>query len=164
MLIEIPDRVQIEKSYPPGKNAEETLAKFRELAPEAECELKAGKIIVRGRVEDHARLTPPQPSKAPAGKSPPKPGIDVYSLTLTEAPLNKVLEALSERLGLKFEFDREQLQQAGIKLDQRVSLKVEQQPLEALLKAALEPAGGTFRLQGKTVEVTVASEETVAGR
>ncbi|MBL8826166.1 MAG: hypothetical protein JNM18_04220 [Planctomycetaceae bacterium] len=158
-LVEIPARVQIERSYPTGKNAEETLAKFRELAPAAECEVKAGKISVRGRVEDHARLTPQAASKSPPNKTPPKPGIDVYSLTLTEVPLNKVLEALSERLGLKFEFDREQLQRAGIKLDQRVSLKVEQQPLEALLRAALEPAGLAFRLQGKTVEIVVPSKK-----
>jgi hypothetical protein len=153
-LIAVPDRVQIEKSYTPGKDAQATLAKYRELAPDTEMELVAGKIIVRGRVEDHARL-----ASSPSTQPPVKGAVQVYSLTLAEVPLDKLLEALSQRLMLKFDYDREKIEKAGIKLDQRVSIKVEQQPLEALLRAALEPAGLAFRRVEQTVEIFVPAKK-----
>jgi hypothetical protein len=153
-LIAVPDRVQIEKSYSPGKDAQATLAKYRELAPDTEMELVAGKIIVRGRVEDHARL-----ASSPNTPPPVKGAVQVYSLTLAEVPLDKLLEALSQRLMLKFDYDREKIEKAGIKLDQRVSIKVEQQPLEVLLRAALEPAGLAFRRVEQTVEIFVPAKK-----
>ena len=147
-LVPITERVQIERSYPASGDLEVALARYRSLAPNAEISKGDKTLIVRGRIEDHEQLTKPQPSATSPSK-----GIEVFSLTLADVPLDKLLASLEKRLDVTFQFDRPAIAAAGIKLDQLVSVEVVQQPLEGLLRAALVPAGLTFKRNGKTIDV-----------
>ncbi len=149
-LVPIPARVAIERRYPATKEPSAVVARFKSLAPEAEIEVHGNQLIVRATLDDHQRLSAPKSAAAPVTNT---PGVQVYTLTLSDVPLDKLLTALEGRLMIRFQLDRAAIDKAQIKLDQNVSLKVQQVSLDELLRAALEPAGLTFRRQGETVEV-----------
>ncbi len=149
-LVPIPARVAIERRYPATNDPPAVVARFKSLAPEAEIEVQGNQIVVRATIDDQQRLSGVKSAAAPANN---KPGVQVYTLTLNDVPLDKLLTALEGRLMIRFQLDRAAIDKAQIKLDQNVSLKVQQVSLDELLRAALEPVGLTFRRQGDTIEV-----------
>jgi hypothetical protein len=150
-LIPVPDRVVIERSYPASSRPQEQAQRWAALVPSSQVEVVGRKIVVRGPVEDHERLT--QPRRKPTTK----PGQAVYTLTLKGLPLERVLEELPKRLQFKLRIDREALARANISLDQPVTLQVENATLEGLLQAALEPAGLLFHREGDEIVVEPAA-------
>jgi hypothetical protein len=75
------------------------------------------------------------------------------TLTVKQLPLSAVLEKLEQQLGLELRIDREKLVEANRSLDERVSFELDKASLDAALRAALTPAGLTFRRTGKQVEI-----------
>ena len=59
-LVPLPDRVAIVRSYPGGTNPAATARKYAALAPGAEVKASAGRVYVRGLVEDQERITHPR--------------------------------------------------------------------------------------------------------
>jgi Secretin and TonB N terminus short domain len=144
-----PDEVVIERSYPGGGSAADRARRWRELAPEAKIELAAGRIIVRGRLEDHERLSRSAAPAAPAKR----PGIEVHTLVVRQTPLDKLLEQFEKKLDLRFEWDQAALQRAGISMAANVSVDVKNVTLDELLSAALTPAGLSFQREGRVVKI-----------
>lgn len=146
-LAPIAEPVLIERSYPIAKQGKELAARWKELAPDAAIELVRGKIVVRGRLEDHERLKAPKPAQPAA-----RPGTKAYSLTVSDQPLAAVLDTLRAS-SIKIAVDKPALQKAGLSIDRRISFSVERATLEELLTAALKPAGLTFRQRGDAYEI-----------
>jgi hypothetical protein len=151
-LTPIVEPVRIERSYPGGKQPAELAARWRQLAPDAQIEVKGGKLVVRGRVEDHEFLTRravKPPAAVPAG-------VEVYTMTVPDQPLRAVLETLQRRLSIEIVLDEEALKRANIDLDQRISFSVEKATLDELLAAAFKDARLTFQRTGKVFKIVPA--------
>ena len=64
-----------------------------------------------------------------------------------------MLEQLSQRLDFELRIDRKSIESAGISLDQRVSVHVENATLDQLLGSLLKNTGLKFRRTGRVVEI-----------
>ncbi len=115
--------------------------------------MEGDEIVADGRIEDLERL-----ARSVAGRAErkaPASGKQLYTLTV-EMALGKLLEQLAGRLNVEFQLDRPAIQQAGISLEQIVSVKVEDASLDALVVAVLEPAGLKGVRRGRVVAVSPA--------
>jgi hypothetical protein len=154
-LIPIPDDVMIVRTYPGGGKPEQLADRYRALVPESQVEVVAGKVRVRGLLEDHERITGsrrtarPEPAQ-PAGDA---PGEKQYTVRDAKGQLGPMLEQLAEKLGLELRIDPEALLQAGISLQQPVAFSVEKATLDELFEAIVVQAGCTARRQGNVIEI-----------
>lgn len=153
-LVPIVEPVSIERRYSGGRKPAEVAERYARLAPDAEIEVTEGKVIVRGRIEDHERLTA-KPKPPHSGK----PGKDVYTMRVHNQPLSAVLDKLRGQLGLKLTIDEGALEKAGVSLDERISFGIEEATLNELLTAVLKPVGLTFRGEGKTFEIVPIAQQ-----
>ncbi len=158
-LVPIGEPVAIERSYPAGRDARETIERWKQLAPEAEIELASGRIVVRGRIEDHEKIAPARSGKTTTIE-PRGGGTQVYTLKMEQVPLDGFLEQLGQKLAMKIELDRDALAAAGIKPASPVDVDVQNATLDELLRAALSPLGLESARSGKTITVTVRKEKT----
>jgi hypothetical protein len=156
-LTPVPDRVEISRSYPAEKEPQVLAKKFAALAPQARIQMNGDKIVVSGLLEDHERIAPPPSPPRPATQT--APPIKVYSLKVVEKPLGPLLKQLAERMHFELAMDEENLKQAGILLDQRVSFSVEDATIDDLLRAALKNTALKFQRNGKAVKILPAAEK-----
>ena len=82
-----------------------------------------------------------------------QPAEQRHTLTVREKPLEPVLQQLSQRLDFELQIDRKSIEAAGISLDQRVSVHVENATLDELLRSLLKDTGLKFHRTGRVVEV-----------
>ncbi|MBI2824679.1 MAG: hypothetical protein HYX69_08340 [Planctomycetia bacterium] len=149
-LVPIPEDVILERSYPAGRTG--TTEHWRRLAPDAEIVKEGSRIVVRGRVEDHERLTARQPAASGSGR----PGTQVYTLAARDVALEEFLNQLSEKLALQFDYDREALAAAGAGPNRRIVVEVTGATLDELLTATFKPLGLSFERKDKVVRVSPA--------
>jgi hypothetical protein len=105
--------------------------------------------------ENHAAGFPgPASSKAPtAEKAVNVEWMHIDRLTVRAEPLGPVLRQLAKRLGLELKIDEQAIRQAGISLDQRVSVTVENATVDEVLRELLKPAGLRFHRRQNVVEI-----------
>ena len=154
-LVPIPDDVAIVREYPGGRQAHQLAAKWAALAPDCEIEVAGERIVVRGLLEDHERISGAGRPSARPGPRKVKPDRAKKRWTVRGAkgPMDRVLEQLAAKLQVEVRIDRQALAEAGISPSVEVSFSVREATLDELLRAAVEPAGCTFRRQGSVVEV-----------
>lgn len=150
-LVPIPSDLAIERSYIAGPRARERIEQWSQLCPDCQISLQGDRIVVRALLEDYERFAAPVPAAAPR---PAATGEQRYTLTVQEQPIGKLIEALGRQLKLEIRLDQAVITQAGVSLDQRVSFRVNQVTLDALLEAALKPAGLVHRHEGAAIIVT----------
>ena len=80
----------------------------------------------------------------------------IERLAVREQPIGPVLRQLTERLKLDLQIDEKALAEAGISLDQRVSVTVENVTVDDLFRALLKSTKLTFRRTQKTIAVVPA--------
>ncbi|HEX4149984.1 MAG TPA: STN domain-containing protein, partial [Pirellulales bacterium] len=156
-LVAWPDKPAIERSYTSGTHSRELAAEWQALAPRSTLRVEGAKIIVRGPLEDHERIADSRKPAARPTRDGKPAGVQVHTLDLRGAPLDRVLESLRKQLDLQIEID-DSVAQAKIDMRQNVSFKVEQASLDQLLAAALKPAGLSFTRQGTKVHVFPAAK------
>lgn len=154
-LTPIPDDVAIVRSYPGGSAPEQLAHRYRALVPESRVEVVAGKIQVRGLLEDHERIAD---SRRTGRREVPQPTADSpgkkrYTVRNAKGQLGPMLEELAEKLDLALRIDRDALRQAGISLQQPVAFSVEEATLDELFEAIVAPVGCTLRREGNVVEI-----------
>lgn len=154
-LVPIPDDVAIVREYPGGRQAQQLAAKWAALAPGCDIRVEGERILVRGLVEDHERITGTGrgPVRPAPRKTRPDRGAKRFTVNNARGPMDRVLEQLAAKLQLEVRIDRRALAEAGISPSAEVSFSVREATLDELLRAAVEPAGCTFRRTGSVVEV-----------
>ena len=147
--------VAIVKEYPGGRQPQQLAEKWAALAPDCEIQVAGDKILVRGLVEDHERISGAgRPSGSVGPRKVKAQGREKrFTVNGAKGPLDHVLQQLAGKLQLEVRIDRKALEEAGISPNAEVSFSVREATLDELLQAALEPAGCTFRRQGSVVEV-----------
>jgi len=155
VLIPIPDDVAIARTYPGGGKPDQLAERYRAIVPESQVEVAAGKIQVRGLLEDHERIAgsrrtarreDPAPTDATSGKK-------RYTVRDAKGQLGPMLEQLAEKLDFELRIDHEALRQAGISLQQPVAFSVEEATLDELFEAIVAPARCTLRREGNVLEI-----------
>jgi hypothetical protein len=152
MVVPMPDNVAIVRSYPGGRQAQRLAQQWTTRFPTAEIQVRDSTVWVRALLEVHEEMAG---SKRPAGHSAPR-STDLerrYTLELKEKPVGPVLDQLCRQFGLRLVLDRRAIQQAGLSLDTRVSVIVEQASVEELFRQIAGAAGLAARCAGETVEV-----------
>jgi len=164
-LVPVPDDVAITRSYPGGQEPRQLADQWAALVPESQIKIVAGKIHVRGLLEDHERITdqlrpPRRQEPTPTGPRPKvgrAEGEQQKRYTVPEGKgkgqLGPVLEQLAATLNLELKIDHEALERAGISLEQPVSFSTKDATLDELLEAVLKPAGCTFRREDNVIEI-----------
>jgi hypothetical protein len=151
-LVELPDEVSVARTYAGGKNAKGLVRRWAKDFPQAKISVVGDEVQVVAMAEDHDLIEKKQKG-TPTRKTTVAMGKEVYQLNVEKAALDKLVDQLTQRLGLTFKWDREATMAAGIASDQLVSVKVENADLETLLKAVFADTGLTFRRSGRTVTV-----------
>jgi hypothetical protein len=93
----------------------------------------------------------PMPSEPTAKKSANTK--QVFSLRVKEKPVGPVLQELARRLNWQLEIDEAAIAAAGLSLDARVSMAVENVDQDQLLEALLAPAGLVYERSGDQVKI-----------
>lgn len=97
----------------------------------------------------HSAAQPQRPSPAK-----PAPGrVVINRFAVQDRPVGKVLEQLSARLGFELQVDTEALRAAGISLDQRVSVQLDNVTLDEALRQLLRNTPLAFHHRGNVVRI-----------
>jgi hypothetical protein len=162
----LPDVVAIQRSYPADRRPQDAMRKWAALAPDAKMELAGSRILVTGSVEDHERIA--AADRPPAERSHrtavARPAEKRYTLRQAKGQLGDLTAKLAALLQLDLKMDRQALQQAGIALEQPVSLTVTDATVDELFEKLLGPAGCTFRHHGSVIEVLPGKKEGAGAR
>ncbi len=172
-----PEKVVIERHHAVRKG---TLAKkgahialleeVKERYPGLPARLAAEGIEVGGTVEQHEEIERFLGRGEPGLKSPDRAGSKTaskekkarkeseirYTLRMQDKPLGSLLKTLErpEHGDWKFEYRNDELQRAGIRLDQRITFDVREVAIAELLKKALDQAGLQFEIQDRVVRLS----------
>jgi len=99
------------------------------------------------------------PKPAVTAKAEPPASLDqtrIDKIVVQEKPLGPVLKQLADRLGLELKIDQQAIAAAGISLDQRVSVHIENATVDELIGQLLKSTRLTFHRRGRVVEIVPA--------
>ncbi|REK12977.1 MAG: hypothetical protein DWQ37_10140 [Planctomycetota bacterium] len=151
-LVDLREPIAIERTYHGGVAARNVARRWARQLPHTKIRLEGQEIFVTARVEDHDRIEQALAGR-PRRKTTVKTGPEVYQLAVENTALDKLVEQLSSRLSLTFQWDRDATESAGIAADQLVSVQVQDADLDALLEAVFADTGLAFQRDGRNVAV-----------
>lgn len=155
-LVPIPEVLSVERRYPVKKKAAEVLAQIRQAFPDLKSELVKSEIVIQGLTEDHeaiVALLKGEPTRSPVKIDAPQPlRKQVFLLKVEQVPVSAIMKNLEET-GVTFEYDPEELKQAGIDLDTRVDIDVKKATADEFFQLVFGPVGLQFQLDHLTVKL-----------
>jgi hypothetical protein len=154
-LVPVPDDVAIVRSYPGGRQPKSVADRYAALVPDARIKVVGNKVYVKGLLEDHEQLAA---SRVPSVHPGDQPTNDIQTtridkLSVTEMPVQRLLDELAKRLKLQLVIDHRALQQAGVSLQRPVSLSVTDVSVDELLRELAKHTGLRLRRRGALLEV-----------
>jgi hypothetical protein len=157
----MPERVELVRTYPAGRQAQQTAKNIASLAPQARVQIEGDKIVVTGTVEDHERISSPHrtPERSTTKSPDADPAFKRFTLTVAGQPIGPLLEQLVPQLNLELKIDAQALRQAGVSLEQRVSFSVKNATVDELLQAALKNTGLKFVRRENIVQIEPSEEK-----
>ena len=99
------------------------------------------------------------PKPAVTAKTEPPASVEqtrIDKIVIQEKPLGPVLKQLAARLGLELKIDEQAIAAAGISLDQRVSVSIENATIDELFHQLLKSTRLTFHRRDQVVEIVPA--------
>ncbi len=155
-LLPIPPAVAIERTYfLHGRPANETLRTLRSKIDGLDAEVKGGRLVVRGTVEQHEAvaqalgLARPH-SRTPLGKSAlanSAPPLERQSFRLEAkgVGLRDLIDELRKQ-GVEIQYNEAELKKAGIDLDAKRSVNLPNLPAQQFFERLFAPSGIRFRI------------------
>ncbi|MEW4487882.1 hypothetical protein AB1L42_07345 [Thalassoglobus sp. JC818] len=127
--------------------------------PRLEVAREEDHLSVFGTIEDHEQVAVMLGERPPRVRPPSQLQNDSidnqrFTLQMVRKPFRSLLQLL-EQQGLEVVFDDNQLREAGINLNQKISVTVEQVPAEELMRQASQPLGLQVRIDGRVIELFV---------
>ena len=159
----IPGDPRLEQSHPAPKGLKPRawLERVEQELPGRPAKLTGEAVVFAGLQEEHEAIEALRdqlrgtrlPTKK--GKEPAAGAKEVrYTLRMQDKPVGSLLKTLESRQpAYQFEYDAAALQQAGIRLEQRISLDVKEATLEELLRTALSQVRLGFEIDGQKVRL-----------
>jgi hypothetical protein len=148
----LPDEAVVRRRYAAEGNSQALAARWTDKLPQARVRAEGGHVVIDGRVEDH-ELVGPLVRESPERNGPAPAGKDIYQLSVRNAELNAVLKHFADRSGYELKIDKVAIDQAGISLEQLVTVTVKDATLDDLLRAVLEPAGLTYKRADRVIDI-----------
>lgn len=142
---------------PRGLSTEKAVERLRAELPDLAVEPIRGEILARGLVEDLDEAL--QVMSSPSGRRPvavkgPEP-VRNRKLTLrtVRTPIRAILGEL-EKTGVVFEYDADELREAGVDLDATVTVEVRDADADAFFKALFAGQGVRWEIEGLVVRLS----------
>ncbi len=158
----------VERSYStPASQSEKVIRELRDKFPKAKIEQEEMKVTIRATAEQHLLIaqimkqpatgntvrSPVKKSGSKSDKPEPSPLSRKHTLTVKNASLLEVIKTF-EGAGVRFDYDREQLEAAKISLDRKVDIDVKGMTVEAIFRQLLEPLGLEVSAEGETLRLS----------
>jgi hypothetical protein len=152
-LVPSPANPMIERTYAVPATAQSVVEQMRQnkMLAGAQFNVVKNKLLVRGRMEDQDIVRELLDGQT-AHRTSVVEGRKVYTLHV-ELPVEKLLTALGQQMGIEIQLDRPAIKAAGISLDTKVQVDVKEVSADELFKAVLDPAGLTFARHGNGVDI-----------
>ena len=161
-LVPMPLRPVMEKRYSTGTRSATLALKLREAFPEAEIEVEGGSLLVGATFEQQQQIdraikglpvrrpaTPP-----PRNRSEPNPN-QRYDLTIQGREVGSLMRSLAGQLSVEMTIAPTV---APEDLKKVVSFSVTKATLDELFRAALDPPGLSYRLDGNRLTILPGSD------
>lgn len=155
-IVPAPEQVQLERRYQPrGVSAATAAARWREEIPGLVAEVSGREVVVRGTAEQHEavaeRVQPGRRSIPPrVGDRPTPIERRQFSLRIDRVPASALMRKLEES-GIVFQYDATALAEAGIDLEQPISLDIREARADEFFRAVFEPLELRHSIDGLTV-------------
>ena len=158
----VPEQVALARLHTPkGMSLEAAATLASDAFPTAQVSREGTKLLVSATLEEHEALAILLGEKAAPGQLPRRGPVNLarqrFSLRLEQQPASQLIAAL-QRDGVTIEYDTEALTQAGINLDQRISIELQQATIQQLMHAICEPLRMTYKIVGNHVVLTAGDE------
>ena len=159
----IPEEPRLEQSHaaPKGTKPRAWLERVEQELPGRKAKLTGEAVVFAGSQEEHEAIEALR-DQLRGTRLPTKKGKETaggakevrYTLRMQDKPVGSLLKTLESRQpAYQFEYDAAALQQAGIKLEQRITLDVKEVTLEELLRTALSQVRLGFEIDGQRVRL-----------
>lgn len=159
-IIPIPAKVAIERRFSiPKAKASEISKVVRIEVPRLETTATPEQLIATGTQEQLEALERIIRSVSGGSGTTKKSAAPVpiskrrISFQAKGVPLNSILEKLATT-GIRFEYDRDQLEQDGVKIEQLVDIDVKDVSLTEMFEKLFGPAGIKFQIDGLTIKLS----------
>lgn len=151
-LVDLPQRAVLVRTYRGGQDPQRLARDWATSLPDAKIEVAGQRVRVAGRLEHHEHLQSRLRGR-PTRRVTTRPGAATYQLAVERAALDQVVAQLEKRLNLSFDWRREQIDAAGIAVDQLISVKVTGATLDGLLEAVFADTKLEFERSDRGVEI-----------
>lgn len=155
-IVPVPEEVYLERTYstrgmPPAKAAEKLAARV----PDLQIEPQRDKLLVRGTLEQQEavdRLLNPKRRTAATDEPDGPVPLSQQEFTLrVQAVRARALFRKLEESGVELEYDADELDAAGVNLDQRIDMDVTKVTADEFFQAICEPLRLKFTIDGAAV-------------
>jgi len=159
-LLPIPATIAIARTYVlHGRAGEEILRTLRSRIEGLDAGVRNGNLVVRGTIEEHEIVAAALGRSRKSSRTPMKTKASAlplerqsYSLQVRNARLRDLLDELKDR-GIPLRFDAASLQKAGIDLNRKVSLDLNNLPARQFFNELFDPLGLKFHFDQAPVGV-----------
>ncbi len=155
-LIPIPDVVALERKHHSKQKPSDVINEVRERFPQLEAEVWKTEISVKGLLEEHeavAAFLRGDRVNSPIKIEPPQPlQKQLFTLKAERVPLSTLLKKLEES-AINFDYDSDELNEAGVDLEQKVQIDVKKASAKEFFKLLFDPAGLEFQIDHLTVKL-----------
>ena len=156
-LVPIEHPVAMVRHYPVTLAIRSIEKRRGELVPDARFKVVRQRMYVKGRLEDHERidaLLRGETGRKPSA-NPPREAVAgetrIARFAVQNKPLRPVLEQLARGLGMQARFDEQGAQDAGIALNQLVSVEIENATIDQAVAALLVDTGLAFEKRDRQI-------------
>ena len=160
-LLPVPDHVTVQKTYSPQRRSlTETIEHLKEMFPTATINREGRMLLVDASADLQEKIEAElNPSRRPVRKM-KTPQIDVlpirrrkFTLRVQKVPVLAVMQKL-EQSGIEFEYQPEQLKQAGVDLTRRIDISVQNANANEFFDVLFGPLNLSYKIEGLKVTLT----------
>ncbi len=151
-LVPLPENASVQRTYSPRGDVVSAVRQLTGNFPGAQIARRGDRIVVNGSWEDHESIQRLMRGEQAIRRT-STPAEIRYSVKIQNQPVGQVIRVLADKLMLELTIDPG----ADPSLLKLISFQVKEVPQDELLKAALVPAGLTFKLDGRELKIRQAS-------
>lgn len=159
-LVPIPDSVTIDKTYTPrGKSINSTLSLLKDQFPGLSMVQSGKSISINASIEQHEKIKRLLNPKMKSRTSEPRKIRSFpiqrrkFTLRVKKAPLNAIMNKL-EQSGIEFQFNKSQLDDAGVDLSKQIDISVNQANAQEFFDALFGPVNLNYKINGSQITLT----------
>lgn len=156
-IVDMPPAPRIERQFTLRAGTERGIVdQLNQRMPGLEPRVAGRRLTVSGtfeQLENVELLIYPERRKPRPDEHRPGSGITKFTFAVANAPLTAFMNTLQKQAGYDFQYDAEQLEKAGIRLDKPIRLEANELTAEELFHAMFDAQGIAFEIDEKVVHL-----------